>query len=351
MAKKDSFGVKRKNFRKLLQRKRLTVMPGGFSPLYAQLAQQAGFECFFLAGSQLSAFLYGLPDNGIIGLRDLVDHARHMAMRCDIPVLVDADTGYGNAVNVFFTVQEIVRSGVAALQIEDQEAPKKSGTLAGRRCVSIEEAVGKYQAALAARNEIDPDFVICARCDALGAEDGSFKDALKRCIAYAEKGGVDFVWLNSVQTREHLRIACREIPVPVLTVWGGAESTPTLEEYEEMGLRIILYPTMTANAGLEAAWQLLNELRDKGNGALAEWSDAVGRNRWGRTNRRKLLPYGKIREIEDRYLPKEKQRDYDSTWGHRTAFTTDAKPLLPEEEKRRRKPARRAPRHARQKPK
>jgi 2-methylisocitrate lyase-like PEP mutase family enzyme len=351
MAKKDSFGVKRKNFRKLLQRKRLTVMPGGFSPLYAQLAQQAGFECFFLAGSQLSAFLYGLPDNGIIGLRDLVDHARHMAMRCDIPVLVDADTGYGNAVNVFFTVQEIVRSGVAALQIEDQEAPKKSGTLAGRRCVSIEEAVGKYQAAVAARNEIDPDFVICARCDALGAEGESFKDALKRCIAYAEKGGVDFVWLNSVQTREHLRIACREIPVPVLTVWGGAESTPTLEEYEEMGLRIILYPTMTANAGLEAAWQLLNELRDKGNGALAEWSDAVGRNRWGRTNRRKLLPYGKIREIEDRYLPKEKQRDYDSTWGHRTAFTTHAKPLLPEEERRRRKPARRAPPRARQKPK
>lgn len=333
----DAFGLKRKAFRKILKRKSLTVMPGGFSPLYAQLAKQAGFECFFLAGSQLSAFLYGLPDNGIIGLRDLVDHARHMAMRADIPVLVDTDTGYGNAVNVHFTVQEVVHSGVAAMQIEDQEAPKKSGTLAGRRCISIEEAVGKYQAAVAARNEIDPEFVICARCDALGAEGESFKDALKRCIAYAEKGGVDLVWLNSVQTREHLRIACREIPVPVLTVWGGAEATPTLAEYEDMGLRIILYPTMTANAGLEAAWQLLNELRDKGNGALAEWSEAVSRSRWGRTNRRKMLPYETIREVEDRYLPKEKQRDYDATWGHRTAFTTDAKPLLPEEEEKRRR--------------
>jgi 2-methylisocitrate lyase-like PEP mutase family enzyme len=285
MTTTNSIALKRGKLRDILQRKRLTVMPGGFSPLYAKLAQEAGFECFFLAGSQLSAFLYGLPDNGIVGLRDLVDHARHMAMRCDIPIFVDADTGYGNAVNVYFTVQECVHSGVAGMQIEDQEAPKKSGTLAGRRCISIEEAVGKYQAAVAARNEIDPQFVICARCDVLGAEGGSFDEAIKRCIAYAEQGGVDFVWLNSVQTREQLRRACREIPVPVLAVWGGAESTPTLEQYEELGLRIILYPTMTANAGLEAAWQLLNELRDKGNGALAEWSASIERSPWGRANR------------------------------------------------------------------
>src|ERR1700722_2936357 len=118
MSVQDQTRLKRRKFRELLQRKRLTVMPGGFSPLYARVAQEAGFECFFLAGSQLSAFLYGLPDNGIIGLRDLVDHARHMAARCDIPIFVDADTGFGNAVNVHFTVQECVRSGAAGLQIE-----------------------------------------------------------------------------------------------------------------------------------------------------------------------------------------------------------------------------------------
>jgi 2-methylisocitrate lyase-like PEP mutase family enzyme len=142
---------KRRRFRELLARDTLTVMPGGFSPLYARLAEQAGFETFFLAGSQLSAFLYGVPDNGIIGLRDLVDHARHMAARTTIPIFVDADTGFGNAVNVHFTVQEVIRSGVAGLQIEDQEAPKKSATSAGRRCISIDEAVGKIRAAVAAR--------------------------------------------------------------------------------------------------------------------------------------------------------------------------------------------------------
>ena len=332
MSAQDQARFQRRKFRELLQRQRLTVMPGGFSPLYARLAQAAGFECFFLAGSQLSAFLYGFPDNGIIGLRDLVDHARHMAARCDIPILIDADTGFGNAVNVHFTVQECVRSGVAGLQIEDQEAPKKSGTLAGRRCISLDEAVGKYRAAVAARNEIDPEFVICARCDALGAEGGSFADAMRRCIAYAEEGGVDLIWLNSVQTREQLRRVCRELPVPVLTVWAGAESTPTLEEYEALGLRIVLYPTMTSSAGLEAAWQLLNELRDKGNGALAEWSAAIARSPWGRVNRRELLDNSKIQELEERYLPKSARRDYVTTWGHRTASTPDANPPLPDPE-------------------
>jgi 2-methylisocitrate lyase-like PEP mutase family enzyme len=329
MIAQDQTRLKRRRFRELLSRKRLTVMPGGFSPLYARLAQAAGFECFFLAGSQLSAYLYGLPDNGILGLRDLVDHARHMAARCDIPIVIDADTGFGNAVNVHFTVQECVRSGVAGLQIEDQEAPKKSGTLAGRRCISLEEAVGKYRAAVAARNEIDPEFVICARCDMLGAEGGSFAESLERCIAYAQDGGVDLVWLNSVQTREQLRRACSEIPVPVLTIWGGAELTPTLEEYEALGLRIVLYPTMTSNAGLEAAWQLLNELRHKGNGALAEWSAGIDRSPWGRVDRRALLGNSKVRELEEHFLPKAARRDYATTWGHRTASTPDADPPLP----------------------
>src|SRR5258707_3300362 len=125
----DSTSLKRRRFRALLQRQRLTIMPGGFSPLYARLAQEAGFECFFLAGSQLSAFLYGVPDNGIIGLRDLVDHARHMAARCDIPIFVDADTGFGNALNVYYALQELIRTGVAAMQIEDHEAPHTSSSL------------------------------------------------------------------------------------------------------------------------------------------------------------------------------------------------------------------------------
>src|SRR5213593_11532 len=154
-----SFAVTEKattRFRERLNRPEMLVMPGGFSPLLAKMAEAVGFEAYFIAGSQTSAFLYGVPDVGIIGLRDMVDHARHVTARADIPVMVDADTGFGNAVGVHFTVQEYIRAGAAALNIEDQEAPKKSGTGAGRRCISTAEAVGKVKAAVAARDELDP---------------------------------------------------------------------------------------------------------------------------------------------------------------------------------------------------
>jgi 2-methylisocitrate lyase-like PEP mutase family enzyme len=317
----DEARAKRLKFREILARKKMTVMPGGFSPLYAMLAEEAGFECFFLPGSQLSAFLYGVPDNGIFGLRDLVDHARHMAARASIPIFIDADTGFGNAVNVHFTVQECVRAGIAGLQIEDQEAPKKSSTNAGRRCIPQDEAVGKIRAAVAARNEIDPSFVICARVDSLGAEGGGFDDALARSIAYIKEGGADFIWLNSVESRDQLRQACAEIPAPVLTIWGGNEAPPSLAEYEALGLRIALYPVVAATSGLQGAWEMLNDLRERGSKALADWNARAAKNPWGRPKTGKLLGADQIREIERLYLPAALQRDYDATWGHRTDFT------------------------------
>ena len=326
----DKVREKRQRFRQLLTRDKITVMPGGFGPLYARMAQEAGFEAFFLAGSQLSMMLYAVPDNGIIGLRDLVDHARHMAARCDIPIFVDGDTGYGNAINVFYAVQEIVRSGVAAMHIEDQEAPKKSGTAAGRRCIPLDEAVGKYQAAAAARDEIDPDFVICARCDAIGAEGSSFDDALARSIAYVEKGGADFVWLNTVSTRDDIRRACKEIPAPVLAIWGGDGPAPSPAEYEAMGVRIALYPTFTSTYAVQAIWQLLNDFRERGPEALAERSAAARATRWGLLDQKTMAGAERIGEIEKRYLPAEAQRDYAHTWGHRYTFEREGGAKKPE---------------------
>ena len=139
----DHARAQRRKFRDLLARPTISIMPGGFSPLYARMAEVIGFDSFFVAGSQMSAFLFGVPDVGVIGLRDIADHVRHVAARSNIPILVDCDTGFGNAVNVTFTVEEMVRSGVAALQIEDQEAPKKSGTSAGRRCIPSAKKPGR----------------------------------------------------------------------------------------------------------------------------------------------------------------------------------------------------------------
>lgn len=312
----DEARRKRLAFRELLGRSTMTVMPGGFGPMYARMAEEIGFETFFVAGSQVSGFLYGVPDNGIVGLRDIVDHARHVAAQTKIPIMVDADTGFGNAVNVHYSVQEFVRAGVACINIEDQEAPKKSGTAAGRRLIPVDEAVGKYKAAVAARDEIDPAFAICARCDSLGAEGGGFDDALMRCKAYVTEGGADFVWLNSVETREQIERACAEIPAPVQIIWGGKPPAPTIEEQEKLGVRIALYPTIAASFGMQFAWRMLNDFRQRGTVVLDEFAAWTRESPYGPADRLKLIKAGVIAEIEARCLPESAQRDYDSTWGH-----------------------------------
>ncbi len=341
----ESVRRKRLWFRDILGRDTLTVMPGGFSPVYARIAEEAGFECFFVAGSQMSAYLLGVPDAGIIGLRDVVDHARHCAARSGIPILLDTDTGFGNAVNVHYTVQEVIRSGVAALQIEDQEAPKKSGTQPGRRCIPIEEAVGKYRAAVAARDAADPDFVICARCDVLGAEGSSFEEAVERSVAYVTDGGADFVWLNSVETREQVRAAARRIPAPLLVIWGGGDPAPTPQEYEDLGARIVLYPTIAANAGLNAAWHVLHDLKLRGAEALRDLAERTKASPWGRTEVRKLMGYYEIKDIEARFLTDDAQRNYEDTWGHVGMMERTGATPAPEEAVKRRK-ARKTPARA-----
>src|SRR5215470_18175207 len=191
--------------RELLKRPELLVMSGGFSPLHARISEVLGYEGFFMSGSQVAAYVYGYPDVGLLGLHEMVESVRRITNVTDIPVFADADTGYGNAVNVYYTVQAYIRAGGAGLHIEDQEAPKKSGTLAGRRLISVEEAIGKYKAAVAAKKELDPDFVVCARCDSIGAEGSGFENAIERSIAYVKEGGVDAIWVNTIRSAKKSR--------------------------------------------------------------------------------------------------------------------------------------------------
>jgi 2-methylisocitrate lyase-like PEP mutase family enzyme len=310
---KEDPTAKRRRLRTLLARQKLLVMPGGFSPIYARAAELAGFESFFLAGSQMSGWLAGVPDTGIIGLRDIVDHARHVAAATEIPVLLDADTGFGNAVNVYYSVKEMVRAGVAAMQLEDQEAPKKSGTGGGRRCIPRDEAVGKIRAACAARDEIDPEFVVAARVDTIGAEEWSMADTIERCVAYATDGGADLVWINAVQTRKQLAEVCAATPKPVLcNWWSEVEPWPTLEEYAALGVRVALFPTFTAQAGLQAAWELLHDFKGRGQAAMDDWRRRAQSGPYGAADYRLLTGNGKVRELEQGFLPQAAQRDYAS---------------------------------------
>ena len=307
-------------FRRLVQDPKLLLMPGGFSPLGARMAEVVGFQSFFLAGSQSSAFLYGLPDIGIMGRKEMAEATRNITAASDIAVFVDSDTGYGNAVNVYHAVQDYVRAGAAGLHIEDQESPKLSGTGAGRRCIPVAEAIGKYQAAVAAKNELDPDFVVCARCDLIGAEGGSFDEAVERCIAYVEEAKVDLIWLNNVQTKEEVEEAAKRIPGAVMPTFGGPPPAPSLEELEAWGVAIAIFPAMTTSVGLQATWELLNDFKERGLVAMEERREQAAKSKWGtvRFNTFANPSAEKVREIEDQFLPKESQRDYEHTFGHYT---------------------------------
>ncbi len=305
-------------FRELLKRPELLVMPGGFSPFHARMADVLGYEAFFMSGSQVAAYVYGLPDVGLIGSHEMVEAGRRLASGCNIPIFADADTGYGNAINVHHTVQQYIRAGVAGLHIEDQEAPKKSGTQAGRRCISLDEAVGKYKAAVAAKNEIDPDFVVCARCDIIGAEGGSFESAMERSAAYVKQAGVDAIWVNTLRTREEIKEACGRIPAPVIAPYYGPSPSPTFEEFQSLGAAAVLYPSLTTANGLQATWDLMHEFKEGGPAVLEEWNKRAQASPWGAVPRTSapLLDTDKMRKLEKAYIPESLQRDYSGTFGH-----------------------------------
>jgi len=302
----------------LLKRPELLVMSGGFSPLHARMSEVVGYEAFFMSGSQVAAYVYGYPDVGLLGLNEMVECVRRITNVTDIPVFADADTGYGNAVNVYYTVQAYIRAGAAGLHIEDQEAPKKSGTLAGRRLISVDEAVGKYRAAVAAKKTFDEDFVICARCDSIGSEGGSFEDAVRRGIAYVKEAGVDAVWTNTLTEREQIEQACRRIPAPVIAPYYGARPSPTFEEFQKLGAAAVLYPSLTTANGLQSTWELLHEFRERGPVVLDEWNKKAQASRYGVVPRTQdpILPAQKIIRLEDDFIPRELQRNYDKTFGH-----------------------------------
>ena len=307
-------------FKQALERPELLQIPGGFSPLIARMLESLGFEAFFMAGSQTTAHVYALPDIGLIGMREMIEAARRITAVSGIPVFMDGDTGYGNVLNVHRTVRECAQAGVACISLEDQEAPKRSGTAAGRRCIPEEEALGKIRAAVAARDEIGSDMLICARTDLIGSEGGSYEAALERSIKFVEQAGADLVWINTVETREQMHEACERIPAPVIPHYGGGPPGPSTGEMEELGAAAMLFPGMIGNAGMQAMWEFLNDFKERGVEAQRDWGRRTAESRWGPVDYRRLLKPSpdEIQAIEADYLPQELQRDYEHTWGHGT---------------------------------
>jgi len=250
--------------RKLLDGAQGIVAPGVFDPLTALLAQQTGFEAVYLSGASIAYTQLGRPDLGFVSLAQLSDVVDRIAQRVEIALIVDADTGFGNALNVMHTVRTLERAGAAAIQLEDQQMPKRCGHLAGKSLISNAEMVGKIQAAVDTRRS--EDTLIIARTDGIAVE--GFDAALDRAAAYQE-AGADILFIEAPKTRVQMETMAQrfagQIPLLANMVEGGRTPIQSAAELHAMGFKLVIQPGSLARAMAFAATQLLETLKRDGS--------------------------------------------------------------------------------------
>jgi methylisocitrate lyase len=248
--------------RQLLSEPAILMVPGAHDAFTAKLIEQAGFSACYMTGSGTVAAVLGMPDVGLITMTEMVENARRIARATSIPVISDADQGYGNAINVMRTVREYEQAGVAAIHLEDQIFPKKCGHMEGKEVVPLHEMVGKIRAAREARE--DPDFLLIARTDSRAVE--GIDAAIRRANAYAE-AGADLVFPEAPQSREELARFAREIRAPVMANMTEFGKTPLVPaaELQEMGYRLVIYPVTAFRVAHRAIRELMAEIKRTGS--------------------------------------------------------------------------------------
>ena len=251
-----------KNLRNGLKSKKPLVIPGVYDALGAKIAQKVGFEAMFQTGYGTSATLFGMPDYGFIGATETVDNARRICRAVSVPVIVDSDTGYGNALSVWKLVKELESSGAAGIFLEDQRWPKRCGHMQGKEVVSQEEYTEKLSAALDARES--KDFIIVARTDARATEG---LDAAIERGKQNKKTGADAIFVEAPRSLDEMKKIGKEINAPLVAnmIEGGATPLSSAETLNKMGFKIILYPLSVLYANTFATMNILKELKKSGN--------------------------------------------------------------------------------------
>jgi methylisocitrate lyase len=251
-----------KNLKSRLKSKKPLVIPGVYDALGAKIAQKVGFEAMFQTGYGTSATLFGMPDYGFVGAAETIDNARRICRAVSIPVIVDSDTGYGNALSVWKLVEELESSGAAGIFLEDQRWPKRCGHMQGKEVVPQEEYTEKLSAALDARKS--KDFIIVARTDARATEG---LDAAIERGKQNKKTGADAVFVEAPKSLEEMKRIGKEINAPLVAnmIEGGATPLSSAETLNKMGFKIILYPLSVLYANTFATMNILKELKRSGN--------------------------------------------------------------------------------------
>jgi 2,3-dimethylmalate lyase len=250
--------TRRQRLRALVAGRQGLVVPGAYDAVSARLVEQAGFSAVYMTGFGVSASRLGLPDLGFAALAEMVDQARNLAAAVSIPLIADADTGYGSALQVRRTVQQYESAGVAALHLEDQVAPKRCGHLAGKQVVEVEEFVGRIRAAVEART--DPDLLIIARTDAIAVT--GFEDAVARAEA-AARAGADVLFVEAPTTEAEIEALPRRLDRPLLFNYAPSGRTPLLPftRLRALGYALVIVPVDLLFVATRAMQRALVKLR------------------------------------------------------------------------------------------
>ena len=283
---------KTSQLRQLLAQKGIIVCPGVYDCLSAKLAEKAGFQMVLITGAGVAASILGYPDVGITTMTEVLTQTRNIVRSIDIPVFADCDTGYGNPLNVYRTIQEFEDAGVAGLFLEDQTSPKRCGHFEGKQLISQGEMIKKIEAALDARR--DPDLVIMARTDARAVS--GLDAAIERARAYV-KAGADMIFIEAPQSVEELRKVGRSVDVPTMAnlVEGGKTPIVSVRELEEMGFKFASFSGSAQKMAIRAMQELFDTL--KNTGAL----DRVMNKITPQSERSELLGLPKFYEMDKKY--------------------------------------------------
>ncbi len=298
--------TKTQRFRALIEAQEILVQPGVYDGFSARLVQQMGFKSAAISGAGLSETNLGWADVGLMGYEENLHASRAIAACVDIPVSADADTGYGNAINVYFTVRGFEAAGVDGIMLEDQLWPKRCGHMAGKQVIEADEAVEKIRAAVEARR--DPDFIIKARTDATATH--GVKEAIRRLNLYAE-AGADLLFADALLSREDIALVAREVGRPLAVNMGfGIRARPTTplicaRELQDLGVAVVGYPRLVTGAAIQGMKNALAVLLQSATeGRVIERPDlAVSFQQLN-----DLMGFATIRDLEQRFLTADQRQ-------------------------------------------
>jgi len=275
----------RQRLKQLVEARRAILVPGAFNALSAKVIEDLGFEAIYITGAGVTNMWFAMPDQGFMGLHEIAEHTARIRDAVQVPLLVDADTGFGNALNVCHTVRTLERAGADCIQLEDQVAPKRCGHFNGKEVISTEEAVGKIKAAVDARH--DANLLIMARTDAAAAH--GFEAAVERAQRFAE-AGADILFVEAVTKEEEVRALPKRLPQPQLMnmVIGGKTPIFNADQLAQLGFSIVLYANAALQGAVAGMQKTLAVLRDdkqvqESSGLVATFAERqrlVGKPHW-----------------------------------------------------------------------